>query len=75
MTKFEIENRHWLEVFVKEKQQLTRRNARQQRAHMTRSVQLHKDDVLTVPSIALLHALSNYKHDAYTVLLALKSGW
>ena len=49
----------------KKKQPLTRRNARQQRAHMTRSVRLHGHDV----------TLSNYKHDVYSVLLVLKSGW
>ena len=35
--------------FHQKKKQLTRRNARQQRAHMTRSVHLHRHDVLTVP--------------------------
>ena len=34
--------------FHKKKNQLTRRNARQQRAYMTRSVHLHRHDVLTV---------------------------
>ena len=41
---------------------------------MTRSVHLHRHEVLTVPFNFPL-TLSNYKHDAYTVLLVLKSGW
>ena len=55
MTKFEKETRHRLYVFIKKKQQLTRRNARQQRTHMTRFVQLHGHDVLTVPLTVLLY--------------------
>ena len=38
-----------------QKQQFTRRNARQQRAHMTRSVPSYRHDVLTVPLTDLLH--------------------
>ena len=53
MTKFEKGTCHRLYVFIK-RQQLTRRNARQQRAHMTRFVHLHRLDVLTVPTIVLL---------------------
>ena len=51
MTKFDKETRHWLYGFIKKKnqQQLTRRNARQQRAQVTRSVHLRRYDVLTVP--------------------------
>ena len=78
VTKFgkETRDRLWLYVFIKKrkrnkKQQLTRQNARQQ--YMTRSVQLPWHDVLTVPFTVLLHF--NYTHDAYTVLLVLKSGW
>ena len=41
-------------VFIKY-QQLTRRNARRQRALMTRSVYLHRHDVLTFLLIVLLH--------------------
>ena len=41
-------------VFIKY-QQLTRRNARRQRALMTRSVYLHSHDVLTFLLIVLLH--------------------
>ena len=52
MAKFEKETRHRLYVFIKKKL-LTRRNAEQQRAHMTRSVHLHMHDVLTVPLIVL----------------------
>ena len=37
--------------FLLQKHQLTRRNARQQRAHMMRSVHLHRHDVLTVLSL------------------------
>ena len=56
MKKFDKETIHRSDVFIKKKQQqLTRRNARQQRAHMTRSVHLHRHDVLTVPSTVLLH--------------------
>ena len=40
------------------------------RAYMTRSVHLHRHDVLT---LAVLITLSNDKHD--TVLGVLKSGW
>ena len=50
MTKFEKETRLRFYVFLK-KQQLPRRIARQQRAHMTRTVLVHKQAVLTV----LLH--------------------
>ena len=39
----------------KKQQQLTQQNARQQHAHMTCSVYLHKHDVLTVPLTVLLH--------------------
>ena len=53
MTKFEKETRHRLYVFIKKKKLLTRRNAEQQRAHMTRSVHLHMHDVLTVPLTVL----------------------
>ena len=38
-----------------QKQQFTRRNARQQRAHMTRSVPSYRHDVVTVPLTVLLH--------------------
>ena len=56
MTKFEKETKHQLYVFTKIKQQLTRRNARQQRAHMTLSGPvLHRHDMLTVPLTVLLH--------------------
>ena len=54
MTKFEKETRRRLYVFIKN-QQPTRRNARQQRAQMTRSFHLHRHDVLTVPLTVLLH--------------------
>ena len=47
MTKFEKETRQRLYVLIKKKQ-LSRRNARQQHAHMTRSVHFHRHDVLTV---------------------------
>ena len=43
-------------------------------AHMVHSIHLHRHDVLTVPLTVLLH-YPIYKHDAYTVLLVLKSGW
>ena len=38
---------------------------------------LHNHDSLSVTLTVLLQysTLSNYKHDAYTVLLVLKSGW
>ena len=36
-------------LLKKNQQQLTRRNARQQRAQVTRSVHLRRYDVLTVP--------------------------
>ena len=57
MKKFGKETRHQLFVFIKEKknQQLTRRNARQQRARMTRSVHLHRHNELHVPLTVLLH--------------------
>ena len=55
MTKFEKETRHRLYVFIKKKL-LTRRNAEQQRAHMTRSVHLHMHDVLTV-SLTVLYTV------------------
>ena len=42
---------------------------------MTRSVHLHWHDVLIIPWFNCPITLSNYKHDAYTVLLVLKSGW
>ena len=42
---------------------------------MTRSVHLHRHDVLIVPWFNCPITLSNYTHDAYTVLLVLKSGW
>ena len=61
---FEVETRNRFYVF--NKKHLTLRNARQQSAHMKRSVYLYRHDVLTVPQ------LSNYKHDAHTVLLVLK---
>ena len=38
-----------------QKQQFTRRNARQPRAHMTRSVPSYRHDVVTVPLTVLLH--------------------
>ena len=38
-----------------QKQQFTRRNARQQRAHTTRSVPSYGHDVVTVPLTVLLH--------------------
>ena len=72
MTKFEKETRHWLYVFIKKKL-LTQQIARQQAMHMMGSVHLHRYDVLTVPVTVLLH--SNYKHDAHTIQLVLKSGW
>ena len=37
------------------KKKLTRRDARQQRVHMTRSVHLYKHDVLHVPLTGLSH--------------------
>ena len=53
MTKFVKETRHWLYGFIKKnQQQLTRRNVRQQRAHVTRSVHLRRYDVLTVPHMS-----------------------
>ena len=52
--KFEEKNRHRFYVFIKYPQ-LIRRNARQQRALMTRSVYLHRHDVLTFLLIVLLH--------------------
>ena len=55
MTKFVKETKHWLYGFIKKKknqQQLTRRNARQQCAHVTRSVHLRRYDVLTVPHMS-----------------------
>ena len=56
MTKFEKETRYQLYVFIKtKKQQFTRRNARQQRPHMTHSVPSYRHDVLTVPFTVLLH--------------------
>ena len=63
------ETKYRLYVFVKKKtNELARRNKRQQRAYMTRSVHLHGNGVLTVPFNCPI-TLSNYKHDAYTVLL------
>ena len=72
MAKFEKETRNRLYVFIKKKL-LTRRNAEQQHAHMTRSVHLHMHDVLTVP----LTVLYTVQVQAWriTVLLVLKSGW
>ena len=61
MTKFEKETRHRLYVLIKKNnnsnsfKQLTRRNVRQLRTHLTRSVHLHGHDVLTVPFTVLLH--------------------
>ena len=55
MTKFVKETRLWLYGFIKKKknqQQLTRRNARQQCARVTRSVHLRRYDVLTVPHMS-----------------------
>ena len=54
------------------KNQLTRRNARQQRAQMTRSVHLHRHDVLTVPLTVLLYCPITYmtrKLSCYTIQL------
>ena len=55
MTKIEKETKHQVYVFIRKKQQLTRRNKRQQRAHMTRSVHLHRYNVSTDPLTVLLH--------------------
>ena len=55
MTKFVKETRQQVYLFIKKKQQLTQQNARQQHVHMTRSVHLHKHDMLTVPLTVLLH--------------------
>ena len=62
MTKIEKETRHWLYVLIKKNnnnnnsfKQLTRRNVRQLRTHLTRSVHLYGHDVLTVPFTVLLH--------------------
>lgn len=57
MTKYRREIRHWLYVFIKKQhQQLTRRNARQQRARLTRFVYLHGHDVLPIPLTVQLQA-------------------
>ena len=58
MTKFmkETSARHRLYVFIRQKLPLSRRHARQQRVHMTRSVHLHRHDVLTVPLTVQLQA-------------------
>ena len=48
MTKFAKENRHWLSVELKKKW-LTQQNVGQQCTHMTCSVHLHRDNMLTVP--------------------------
>ena len=39
----------------KKTRQLIQQNARQQHAHMTHSVHLHRHEVLTVPLTVLLH--------------------
>ena len=65
--KFEKETRHRLGFYVfikkrkrKKKATVTRRNARQQ--YMTRSVHLHRHDVLSVPLTVLLHCpITNMK--------------
>ena len=48
MTKFEKETRNQLYTFLKN-QLLTYQNVGQQRTLMTRSVHLHRHEVLTVP--------------------------
>ena len=56
MTKFEIETRRRLYVFIeKKKQQLTQQNVRQQHMHMMHSVQQHRHDMFTVPLTVLSH--------------------
>ena len=74
----------WETICFHKKQQLTRRNARQQHAVMLRTVRLHRHNAYTVPlccPITLTWRIhcpltrSNNKHDAHTVLLVLKSGW
>ena len=49
----------------KQQQQLTRRNAGQQRARMTRSIHLHRHDVLTVllhcPAITSMTLILSYQ--------------
>ena len=57
MTKFEKRKLISVIRFHKNWQQLTRRNARQHRTHMTCSVHFHRHDVLTVPLTVLLHCL------------------
>ena len=50
-----ITNRIGRHESKKRNHQRTRRNARQQRTHLTRSVHLHERDMLTVPLTVLLH--------------------
>lgn len=57
MTKFEIETRRRLYVFIekKQQQQLTQQNVRQQHMYMMQSVHQHRHDMFTVPLTVLLH--------------------
>ena len=75
MMTFEKETGHQLYVFIKRKtkQELNRRNARQNRVFIRCSVHLRWYDVLIVP-LYCPSTQYNYKHYAYTVLLVLKSG-
>ena len=70
MTKFEKETRHQVYVFIKKQQQqknqLTRRNARQQGANDAFCPRVNCPFKCPI-------TLSNYKHDAHNVLLVLKS--
>ena len=72
MTKFEKETIHQLYVFTKTKNNSSPGEMRDNSAHMTRSVHSHRHDALTVPFNGPI-TLFNYKYDAYTVLLVLKS--
>ena len=56
-----------------QQQQLPRRNARQQRVHVT-VLSTYTGMTMNCP-FNCPTTPSNYKHDAYTVLLLLKSGW
>ena len=71
MTEFEKETKRRVYIFIKISTFNSAKCETTARAHDA-FCHLHRHDVLTVPLTVLIYTLSNYKHDAYTVLLVLK---
>ena len=74
MIEFEKETKRRVYIFIKISTFKSAKCETTARAHDA-FCHLHRHDVLTVPLTVLIYTLSNYKHDAYTVLLVLKLGW